>query len=150
MPPLDSLDGFSDYSGFLSRGVTASLRRQALAQFFHSPHLNVTDGLDDFAEDYTRFEAMGDLVTADMRHQLDVAAQRLARRRADEAGRVPGGLDAGVPTATPVTDSQGADAPAGLAESDSAVAALPDASTDAQIDASAEQRVPVERPGDQA
>jgi len=77
MPALDRLDGHSDYSGFLSRGVSTPLRRQALAQLFHSPHLNVTDSLDDFAEDYTRFEAMGDLVTADMRHQLELAAQGL-------------------------------------------------------------------------
>jgi hypothetical protein len=40
MPPLDSLDGHSDYSGFLSRGVSPALRRQALAQLFHSPHLS--------------------------------------------------------------------------------------------------------------
>jgi hypothetical protein len=78
MPPLDSLDGFADYSAFLSPGVSADLRRRALAQLFHSPHLNVTDGLSEFAEDYTRFEPLGDLVTAEMRHRLDLAAQRLA------------------------------------------------------------------------
>ncbi len=80
MPPLESLGAFSDYSGFLSRGVSAALRRQALTKLFHSQHLNVTDGLDDFAEDYTRFESLGDLITADMRHQMEVAARRLAER----------------------------------------------------------------------
>jgi hypothetical protein len=78
MPPLDSLDGHSDYSRFLSRGVSPALRRQALAQLFRSPHLNLATGLDDFPEDYTRFEALGDLITADMRHQAEVAARRLA------------------------------------------------------------------------
>lgn len=85
MPALDTLDGFSDYSGFLSEGVSASLRRRALAQLFRSPHLNVTDGLDDFAEDYTGFEAMGDLITADMRHRLALAAGRLAGDKREAA-----------------------------------------------------------------
>lgn len=77
MPPLDSLDGHSDYSGFLSPGVSPALRGQALAKLFHSPHLNIGDGLDDFAEDYTRFEPLGDLITADMRHHLERLAKRL-------------------------------------------------------------------------
>jgi hypothetical protein len=77
MPPLESLDGTSDYSGFLSRGVSATLRREALSRLFHSPHLNLADHLDDFPEDYTRFAPLGDLVTADRRHQLDLAARRL-------------------------------------------------------------------------
>jgi len=85
MPPLDSLGAFSDYSGFLSRGVSAALRRQALAKLFHSPHLNLSDRLDDFDEDYTRFESLGELITADMRHQLEVAARRLAGQTEDGA-----------------------------------------------------------------
>jgi hypothetical protein len=89
MPPLASLDGFSDYSAFLSPGVSAALRGRALAQLFHSPHLNVTDGLSEFAGDYTHFEPLGDLVTADMRHGLEVAARRLAEG-AQAAGEVSG------------------------------------------------------------
>lgn len=84
MPPLESLDSTSDYSGFLSPGVSATLRRQALARFFHSPHLNATDGLDDFAEDYTRFHPLGDLITADRRHQLDRAARLLLGQTSEE------------------------------------------------------------------
>lgn len=89
MPPLDSLGAFSDYSGFLSRGVSAALRRQALAKLFHSPHLNVTDGLDDFDEDYTRYESLGELITADMRHQLEVAARRLAEQTKEDGAAAP-------------------------------------------------------------
>lgn len=88
MPPLETLGAFSDYSGFLSRGVSTALRRQALTKLFHSPHLNVTDGLDDFAEDYTRFESLGDLITVDMRHQMEVAVRRLAERAEREGARV--------------------------------------------------------------
>ena len=127
MPPLDSLDGHSDYSGFLSRGVSAALRRQALTQLFHSPHLNLTDGLDDFAEDYTSFEAMGDLMTADMRHQIEVAARRLANRAEEGVDAVTADLGAGEPA-----DARGAvppqtDQTAAAQGSPPVVAALPDA-----------------------
>lgn len=126
MPPLDSLDGRSDYSGFLSRGVSAALRRQALAQLFHSPHLNVTDGLDDFAEDYTGFESMGDLITADMRHQVEVAARRLAKHATrapeEEAGR----HDAADPVDASAEPLPEAEQPEATQGSDPAVAALPD------------------------
>jgi hypothetical protein len=77
MPPLESLDAQSDYSGFLSRGVSEALRREALSKLFRSPHLNVVDGLDDYAEDFTKFAPLGDVITADMRHRLEQAAERL-------------------------------------------------------------------------
>lgn len=75
MPPLDSLGPDSDYSGFLSRGVSRSLRRQALRRLFSSPHLNVVDGLDDYAEDFTGLAPLGDVVTAEMRYRLEQAAR---------------------------------------------------------------------------
>lgn len=77
MPPLESLDAHSDYSGFLSRGVSEALRRKALSKLFGSAHLNVTDGLDDYAEDFTKFIPLGDVVTADMRHRMEQVAKRL-------------------------------------------------------------------------
>lgn len=77
MPPLESLDASSDFSGFLSEGVSRDLRRRALAKLFHAPDLNVTDGLEDYAEDFTSFKPLGDLVTVDMRHRMEVAARRL-------------------------------------------------------------------------
>jgi hypothetical protein len=77
MPPLESLDGHSDYSGFMSSGVSPELRRRALAQLFRSPHLNVSDGLLDYADDYTSHRPLGDLITADMRRQLARAAREL-------------------------------------------------------------------------
>lgn len=79
MPPLESLDAHSDYSGFLSRGVSEALRRKALSKLFRSAHLNVTDGLDDYAEDFTKFAPLGDVVTADMRHRIEQAAKRLLK-----------------------------------------------------------------------
>jgi len=69
MPPLESLDEYSDYSGFFSPGVSEKLRRHALRKLFHLDQYNVTDGLDDYAEDYTKFDLLGNIVTADMRLQ---------------------------------------------------------------------------------
>ena len=83
MPPLETLDGHSDYSGFMSTGVSPELRRRALAQLFRSPHLNVSDGLLDYAEDFTVHQPLGDLVTADMRHQLARAVRELAEGPGD-------------------------------------------------------------------
>jgi len=78
MPPLESLTSDSDYSGFMSTKVSESLRRAALRKLFHSAELNVIDELDDYAEDFTTFSALGDLVTADMRHRLEVEARKQA------------------------------------------------------------------------
>ena len=58
MPPLASLGPDSDYSGFLSPGVSEELRRLALRKLFHSPIFNVTDGLDDYDDDFTSFEVL--------------------------------------------------------------------------------------------
>jgi len=77
MPPLESLDAESDYSGFLSPGVSEDLRTQALSKLFHSPACNLIDDLDDYAEDFTRFAALGDVITADMRHRIEQEAERL-------------------------------------------------------------------------
>jgi hypothetical protein len=78
MPPLESLTVDSDYSGFLSERVSEGLRRAALRKLFHSAEFNVVDGLDEYAEDYTTFEALGGILTADMRHQLEVEARKKA------------------------------------------------------------------------
>ncbi|MEJ2405270.1 MAG: DUF3306 domain-containing protein [Candidatus Thiodiazotropha sp.] len=80
MPPLESLDEHSDYAGFLSTGVSEGLRQAALQKLFNSRCFNVCDGLDDYAEDFTRFEKLGDLITADLRHRLQREAERLAQR----------------------------------------------------------------------
>ncbi len=78
LPDLDTLGEDSDYSAFLAQGVDAGLRRTALRKLFQSPKFNVLDGLDDYMGDYTSFEPLGSLVTADMRYQLERTAKRLA------------------------------------------------------------------------
>lgn len=70
MPPLDSLDGDSDFSVFMSPKVSEQLRKQALRKLFHLPAFNVTDGLNDYDEDYTRFAGLGNVVTQEMKRML--------------------------------------------------------------------------------
>lgn len=116
MPPIESLTDDADYSGFLSAGVSEVLRRKALRRLFSSPKFNVTDGLDDFAEDYTQFAPLGDVVTADMRHRMERLLDEFGAGEADEGGPraavEPGDRDA----AAPVGDA------AQLASGDAAVA----------------------------
>ena len=76
MPALDSLDEDSDYSGFLSPGVSEKLRKLALHKLFHGQSFNLCDGLDDYDEEFTSFEKLGDIVTADMRFQMEQEAKR--------------------------------------------------------------------------
>jgi len=76
MPPLESLTEDSDYSGFLSPKVSEALRKQALRKLFHSAGINVRDGLDDYDEDFTEFAKLGDIVTADLKHQLGKEMQK--------------------------------------------------------------------------
>lgn len=82
MPPIESLDEKSDYSGFMSPGVSSQLRKLALRKLFAGAGFNIRDGLDDYDEDFTNFEPLGDLVTSDMKHQAEMAEKR--KREAEE------------------------------------------------------------------
>lgn len=75
MPPIESLDENSDYSRFMSPKVSTGLRRLALRKLFHQSKFNVRDKLDCHARDFTKFEPLGDKITADMRHQTERAAR---------------------------------------------------------------------------
>ncbi len=78
MPPIESLTEDSDYSVFLSPKVSEALRQQALQKLFGSNSFNVCDGLDDYAEDFTNFAALGDIVTHEMRRMLEQQKDKLA------------------------------------------------------------------------
>ena len=72
MPPVESLNENSDFSGFMSSGVSDKLRNLALRKMFQAPSFNIRDGLDEYDEDYTTFEKLGDIVTCDMKHQIEM------------------------------------------------------------------------------
>ncbi len=87
MPALEGLDAHSDYSGFLSPGVSERLRRRALRKLFHLAQFNVHDGLDDYAEDYTNFAPLGDVLTADLRLQKERLENALRKEVAAKEGK---------------------------------------------------------------
>lgn len=80
VPPVDKLDEHSDYSAFLSPEVDEKVRRVALRKLFHLSRFNIIDGLDDYAEDYTSFTPLGDVITADMRFHAERRAQELEQQ----------------------------------------------------------------------
>ena len=87
MPDLESLDQDSDYSPFLSPGVSADLRREALRKLFRQPKFNVETCLEDYQDDYLNFQPLGDIMTCDMRHRAEVEARRKAEQQALESSR---------------------------------------------------------------
>lgn len=80
MPPLESLDETSNLSAFFSEKVSEELRRQALRKLFHLPKYNITDGLNEYDGDYRTFTQLGDVVTAEMRHRLEIEKQRMEEK----------------------------------------------------------------------
>ena len=58
------------------------MRKAALRKLFSQSRFNAVDGLDDYAEDYTRFEPLGNVVTHEMRRMLERA------RKAMEEGMI--------------------------------------------------------------
>jgi Protein of unknown function (DUF3306) len=75
LPPVDQLTPDSDFSGFMDPRVDERLRRLALKKLFSDPRLNVVDGLDDFAEDYSLLEDVSQELVAKLEH-----ARRTLRR----------------------------------------------------------------------
>lgn len=114
MPPLASLTETSDYSGFLSAGVSEGLRRLALRKLFHGTAFNVTDGLDDYAEDFTKFAKLGDVITQDLRYRMAVEAERLARSTPEKSAvtEAPAEARSAAPTAETTQSHQSDAAPA--------------------------------------
>ena len=72
MPDIDTLDEKSDFSMFMSEGVSEELRNLALRKLFKGTAFSIRDGLDDYDDDFTTFTNLGDLVTADMRHREEM------------------------------------------------------------------------------
>jgi hypothetical protein len=94
MPDLDSLGEDSDFTGFMSPGVSDKLRNLALRKLFHAPVFNIRDGLDEYDEDYTSFEKLGDIVTCDMKHQIEVQERKLREAlEAENQARADGELE---------------------------------------------------------
>lgn len=96
MPALETLTAKSDLSDFFNKGVSAAVRRAAFRHVFSLPVYNIRDGLNDYDDDYTYFEPLGDTITSDMkwhkaRKEREAAeaeeAKLLAEREAEEEAR---------------------------------------------------------------
>ena len=81
LPHPDTLDRDSDFSVYLTKRVSSAFRRAAMRRLFSAPEFNVRDGLDDYDDDYTQFQSLGNTVTAHMRHHTE----RLRQREQDKA-----------------------------------------------------------------
>ena len=85
MPDIETLNEESDYAGFLSKNVSEGLRKLALQKLFHSKTYHLCDGLDDYDGNYTVFEKLdASIITADMKHRLEMEAQRSLEEMASE------------------------------------------------------------------
>ncbi|WP_210394571.1 DUF3306 domain-containing protein [Motiliproteus sediminis] len=75
MPAIETLGPDSDFSQFLSEGVSDALRRRALRKLFALPEFGVLDGLNDYDDDFTQFAPLGDTVTYQMKQWLKQEAE---------------------------------------------------------------------------
>ena len=94
MPAIESLTEDSDFGQFMSSGVSDELRNLALRKMYKAPFFNIRDGLDEYDEDYTSFEKLGDIVTADMRHQMEIEARKKLEAEAKEIAEAGSNADA--------------------------------------------------------
>jgi len=83
MPDVETLGEGSDYKGFMSPGVSDKLRKLALRKLFAGAGFNIRDGLDDYDEDFTNFEPLGDIVTCDMKHRAEVEEEKRQKALAE-------------------------------------------------------------------
>lgn len=67
MPEVELLGESSDFSPFLSPGVSDELRKLALRKLFHLPQFNVRDGLNDYDEDFSTMKALTQEAAAQLR-----------------------------------------------------------------------------------
>ena len=77
MPALESLGQDSDFSVFMSSGVSEALRRQALRKLFLLPGIGERYQLESEYYDCHGFEPLGNIVTHEMREEIERAAREL-------------------------------------------------------------------------
>lgn len=70
MPDVETLTADSDVSMFMARNVSSALRMRALNKIFMSPKYNVFCVCAEYAEDYTNFTPMGDIVPHDLKSAI--------------------------------------------------------------------------------
>jgi len=81
LPPVETLDFSSDFTGFLQPKVEESMKRAALKKLFHSGQFHVMDGLDVYIDDYSK----ADPIPEEMLRMMEQARGLLFPR--DEEGQ---------------------------------------------------------------
>jgi len=76
MPALETLTEESDFSAFLSPGVSEELRRLALRKLFGMPNYNLRDGLDDYDDDYTGMQTLRNAIARGLLQQSPGSCSR--------------------------------------------------------------------------
>lgn len=82
MPDIDTLDDNADLSAFMAGKVSQALRMKALTKVFHSAKYNQMCLCAEYADDYTAFVPLGDVVPHDLQQAIVREAQRLCERLA--------------------------------------------------------------------
>ncbi|SFC28094.1 Protein of unknown function [Marinospirillum celere] len=68
MPDLETLNSQSDVSMFFAKGVSQSLRKQALRKLFHQPEFNYRCPMDEYAEDYSQMPTLASEAVEKLRY----------------------------------------------------------------------------------
>lgn len=79
MPDVETLDAGADVSMFFGGKVSVALRNRALAKVFANPKYNVWCVCAEYADDYTNFAPLGDIVP----HELKEAIAREGKKLFD-------------------------------------------------------------------
>lgn len=99
MPPLESLSADSDFSPFLSPGVSEPLRRAALRKLFALPAFNARCPLDSEYYDCANMTPLGSIITHEMREAIE-------REAAERLRAAVGGTAVGDTPAAPTADTE--------------------------------------------
>jgi len=110
MPPVDSLDENSDFSPFMSPGVSEALRQAALRRLFQSPTMNVLCELEGEFFDARGYVALGNIVTYDMRAAMERELEK-AKASIQESIEASADESAAPATATPAERVESAEPP---------------------------------------
>jgi|GEM_PF-1783227 len=88
MPDPETLDENSDIRMFMARNVSPSLRMKALARRFRHPKYNKVCICAEYAEDYTKFEPLGNVVPHDLKTAIAREAEKLRDRLLGDGDKI--------------------------------------------------------------
>lgn len=84
MPDVETLSADSDVSMFMAKNISSALRTRALNKIFMSPKYNVYCLCAEYADDYTNFTPLGDIVPHDLKSAIAREAGKLYERLAGQ------------------------------------------------------------------